>query len=278
MSDDARTGPSRIAVDEASELLLNELAASAETASPRRPSLALLERLARRAERGVQQEAIFHTVRGLAQWFVADGLRMRWLYRRDDSSRRPRAGEPLRVRELQLGPGEQVRLDIAESALRSEWLVLSGDVSIDAVALTTHDHHACVTGARAFAVASVGGGRVLLREALATPTEINSCTARASAARWQRLTSHIERRVLCQWGREAALLYRVQPGAGVPQHGHGHDEECLLLAGELFLDDLLLRDGDYQLAPAGTHHEGVSSDTGALVYAHGDIDLAFTAA
>jgi quercetin dioxygenase-like cupin family protein len=276
MSDDTRTRPGPVA-DEASALLLNELAASAEAASPRLPSAALRERLLRRVERGLQQEAVFHTVRGPAQWCVADGLRIRWLYRRD-SSQRPRAGEPLRVRELQLAPGERARLNIAESALRSEWLVLSGDVRIDAVALSTHDHHACATGPHAFALASDGGSRVLLREAWATSAEIDFCTARASAARWQRMSPHIERRVLCQWGREAALLYRVQPGAGVPQHGHGHDEECLLLAGELFLDDLLLRDGDYQLAPAGTHHEGVSTDTGALVYAHGDIELAFTAA
>jgi quercetin dioxygenase-like cupin family protein len=277
MSGDARTRPVPVAVDEASELLLDELAASAEPASPRLLSSALRGRLMRRAERGAQQEAVFHTVRGPAQWCIADGLRTRWLYQRD-SLQRSRAGEPLRVRELQLAPGERARLHIAESALRSEWLVLSGDVRIDAVALTAYDHHARVTGPHAVALASEGGARVLLREALATSTEDGSCTARASAARWERLTPHIERRVLCQWGREAALLYRVQPGAGVPQHGHGHDEECLLLAGELFLDDLLLRDGDYQLAPAGTHHDGVSSDTGALVYAHGDIELAFTAA
>ena len=72
------------------------------------------------------------------------------------------------------------------------------------------------------------------------------------------------------------MLYRVQPGIAVPHHGHGHDEECLMLEGEVFVDDLLLRRGEYQLAPAGTHHEGVCSDTGGILYAHGDIDLAVT--
>ena len=32
----------------------------------------------------------------------------------------------------------------------------------------------------------------------------------------------------------------------MPQHTHGHDEECLMVQGELFLDDLLLQEGDYQ--------------------------------
>ena len=71
------------------------------------------------------------------------------------------------------------------------------------------------------------------------------------------------------------MLYRAAPGAVVPQHRHGRDEECLMLEGEVFLDDLLLRCGDYQLAPAGTGHAGVSTATGGLLYAHGDLELDF---
>ena len=38
---------------------------------------------------------------------------------------------------------------------------------------------------------------------------------------------------------EAAMLYYAAPGAAVPGHGHRRDEECLMLEGELFLDDQL---------------------------------------
>ena len=85
----------------------------------------------------------------------------------------------------------------------------------------------------------------------------------------------IRRRVLWTAGGEAALLYRADPGARVPGHAHGHDEECLMVQGELFLDDVLLQPGDYQLAPAGTGHRVTETDTGVIIYAHGDLDLQF---
>ncbi len=71
------------------------------------------------------------------------------------------------------------------------------------------------------------------------------------------------------------MLYRTAAGAEVPRHSHGHDEECLMVQGELFLDDVLLQAGDYQLAPAGTAHRTTATDTGVIIYAHGDLDLRF---
>ncbi|MBL0392596.1 cupin domain-containing protein [Ramlibacter monticola] len=82
-------------------------------------------------------------------------------------------------------------------------------------------------------------------------------------------------RVLWQHGGQAAMLYYARPGASVPMHTHGHDEECLMVQGELFLDDMLLQEGDYQLAPAGTGHRITETDTGVVIYAHGDLDLKF---
>ena len=71
------------------------------------------------------------------------------------------------------------------------------------------------------------------------------------------------------------MLYHADPGAQVPQHRHGHDEECLMVQGELFLDDLLLQTGDYQLAPACSGHRVTQTDTRVVLYAHGDLDLQF---
>ena len=42
-------------------------------------------------------------------------------------------------------------------------------------------------------------------------------------------------------------------------------------------DDQLLQPGDYQIAPAGTAHGGLCTDTGVLLFAHGDLDLDVTA-
>ena len=46
-----------------------------------------------------------------------------------------------------------------------------------------------------------------------------------------------------------------------------------MLRGDLFQDDYLLQEGDYQLAPSGSAHQTVTTDTGALIYAHGDLDM-----
>jgi len=73
------------------------------------------------------------------------------------------------------------------------------------------------------------------------------------------------------------LLHHAQSGAPVPQHVHGHDEERLMVQDELFLDDLLLQEGDYQLAPAGTGLRTSETDAGLVIYAHGDLDLQFVA-
>lgn len=42
-----------------------------------------------------------------------------------------------------------------------------------------------------------------------------------------------------------------------------------MLDGDLFIDDLLLRAGDYQLAPAGSVHREVYTDVGATLFVRG---------
>jgi hypothetical protein len=61
-------------------------------------------------------------------------------------------------------------------------------------------------------------------------------------------------------------------GASVPDHGHALNEDCLVLEGEMFLGDILLRTGDYQLAPAGGSHFNENSDVGVLFFFHGALD------
>lgn len=117
-----------------------------------------------------------------------------------------------------------------------------------------------------------------LRESPAQVGDDPACfTLRDEDAGWPDYAPGIQRRILWQHAGQAATLYYVQPGASVPLHTHGHDEECLMVQGELFLDDVLLQAGDYQLAPAGTGHRITQTDTGVVIYAHGDLDLRFVA-
>lgn len=79
---------------------------------------------------------------------------------------------------------------------------------------------------------------------------------------------------LALWGMPdiVSTLVRFAPGAGVPDHRHAVHEDCLMLEGSMFLGDIVLRAGDYQLAPAGGGHFGEMSDVGCTFFFHGALD------
>lgn len=191
-------------------------------------------------------------------------------------------GEPLRVRLLELAPGAQLpamALGAAEALQprHREWLLLSGNAQAEGRALSLRDYLVTPAGcATPTWQAGADGALLYLREAElpARPGEQPQAVLDAEAG-WPDFAPGIQRRVLWQRDGQAALLYFAQPGAAVPLHSHGHDEECLMVQGELFLDDLLLQHGDWQLAPAGTGHHTTATDTGVVIYAHGDLDLQF---
>lgn len=226
----------------------------------------LLERIARSAAASRRMHTRRHA--GLEPATLAHGVTARELYRAARPTLRP--GEPLRSRLVELAPG--ACWAAAAAGLQREWLVLEGEAGVGEQLLQAQDFLLEPATASTTPVSSARGALLLLREA---PTQPGAQTQlqRAADAPWSAYGPGIERRVMAQHDGLAAMLYRTEPGAAVPHHGHHHDEECLMLAGDLFLDEVLLRPLDYQLAPAGTEHGGVFTDTGVLLYAHGDLDL-----
>lgn len=268
--------------------LLDEpfVAAFAGTASaaPGRPAI-LRERVLGRVARSARQSRGFVTVRrkDAPAEALAPGVLARTLYAGHAGAGRP--GEPRRVRLLELAPhacwaaatpGLMVTPDSA-----SEWLLLAGSLRLQPtgpvapIELSARDFHRLADGPLPQVRAGAAGATVYLREAPAGagPARAAGATVRDSEAPWDDFAPGIRRRVLWTDGSQAALMYHALPGAQVPRHGHGHDEECLMLEGDIFLDDVLLRQGEYQLAPAGSEHGGVTTDTGLLLFAHGDLAL-----
>lgn len=230
------------------------------------------ERLNGRLQRSLDAERGMVTVRrrNARPEPLAAGVSRRWLYRAP-GDRPLRPGEPLCASIVELAAGAGLQLPTAAGA--REFLVVAGQVDIDGEALGPRDFLALPQGS-APRLASGGGAQVFVREA--QQPVAGRTLVRDAEAGWPAFAPGIGRRVLWSGGGQAALLYRAEPGAGVPGHGHGHDEECLMVQGELFLDDLLLQQGDYQLAPAGSGHRITETDTGVVIYAHGDLDLRFT--
>jgi hypothetical protein len=192
-----------------------------------------------------------------------------------------RPGEPHRVRLAHLAPGAAWMPTAPKGESGRDWLLTQGRATLQiegraALSLSALDYHV-EAGGPAPACLSAGpqGAVVLLREG--APRR-DAATSREMASAWEVYAPLIRRRVLWHGGDQATLLYLAEAGACVPQHRHGLDEECLMLRGDLYLDDCLLQEGDYQLAPGGTQHDLISTDTGALIYAHGDLEMRFTGA
>ena len=89
------------------------------------------------------------------------------------------------------------------------------------------------------------------------------------ATEWEPLSEGVEIKGLRCVGDVVSTLARIAPGAVVLDHGHRLDEDCMMLSGDVFLGDILLRELDYQVAPAGCNHVNSMSDTGAVFYFHG---------
>lgn len=90
--------------------------------------------------------------------------------------------------------------------------------------------------------------------------------------RWAPLRRGVSTKVLHEAKDLVSMLVWFEPGAVVPAHDHVHDEECLMVDGDLFLGDVLLLEGEYQLAPRGTSHSELVSEHGCIVFFHGSID------
>ena len=281
-----RIDPAPDPVDRELEPLLSEPFARAWAASDTGPSATsvalrgrLLERLS--TSRAASSAMVTTRLRRLAALEPAPGVLERTLYLAP-TDRALRPGEPVRVRLIELQAGAHWPGPAAEH--HREYLVLRGSVRLGAKGaigeecLRLRDYHVAPAGLASRPLHAEEAALLFLRESVLPAAPAGAAfTVRDDDASWPDYGPGIRRRVLWQHDGQAAMLYCAQPGASVPLHTHGHDEECLMVQGELFLDDVLLQEGDYQLAPAGTRHRITETDTGIVIYAHGDLDLKFVA-
>lgn len=92
-------------------------------------------------------------------------------------------------------------------------------------------------------------------------------TIHAEEGTWVDLLLGVEMKMLCKHGPSTSFLLRLAPGARLPAHEHLAGEECLVIEGELWLDEfLVIRAGDYHFAPTGLPHGVAKTETGALLF------------
>jgi hypothetical protein len=257
----------RAELDEAIELINDAVSCGPLAAAPQVRSR-LLGRVADSAQR--HQGLVTVRTRHLPAQALADGAAVRWLYE-TDSRRARRAGEPRRLALIELQAGARLNSGLGLANHHSEWLVMRGSITLDGVALDTLDHHGHAASAREPVLASAAGAMIYLRDNGDEPSPAG--TSRERRAQWENFAPGIRRRLLWQAGNACAYLARAQVGAAVPAHGHRNDEECLMIEGELFTGDVLIREHEFQLAPVGFEHGLIQAATASVVYLRGDAEL-----
>ena len=275
--------PPSVLSDELAPLLDEQLtSALSQPLAGRGASDGIRNRLSKRIATSLRELAPMITVRAqqCPAISIETGVVARELYRAKDVPLRP--GEPIQVLLIDMAANAVFRADqlpmVRAGLVHIEWLVIRGDAQVDGISLSQRDFHVTPPGWPAATWSSAAPARLFVRRSPAVADELplsSPLTVTDSEAGWPQFAPGIKRRVLWQRGHQASMLYYAEPGLHVPQHRHGHDEECLMLQGDLFLDDQLLQTGDYQLAPAGTGHRRTETDTGAVIFAHGDLNLDF---
>ncbi len=81
---------------------------------------------------------------------------------------------------------------------------------------------------------------------------------------WEEVASGIFCKILATDAERdrVTMLVRLLPGVSYPPHTHASVEELHLLDGELWIEDRLLRPGDYNYGPPGASDQRVYSETG----------------
>jgi anti-sigma factor ChrR (cupin superfamily) len=98
-------------------------------------------------------------------------------------------------------------------------------------------------------------------------------TVQADAGGWRPFLPGIEFKHLHGDETSGVMSYylKLAPGAVIPPHRHPHDEECIVLSGELIIGDLHVPAGGFHLARAGLDHAPISSVAGAMIFLRGAV-------
>ncbi len=112
--------------------------------------------------------------------------------------------------------------------------------------------------------------RVLaVTQAALAPVSVAHLTIRGGDGLWVPLLPGISIKLLREDVSTRSYLLRMAPGARLPAHGHSHEEECMVLEGDVRLGDVQVRAGDYHLARRGLPHGDLLSEGGCLLFLRG---------
>lgn len=240
-----------------------------------RSTRAMRDRLLARARTSqARARGLINVRRDGGQWRpLADGVLVKLLH--DDAN-----GKSVLV---ELGAGAS--LPTHRHREHEECVVLRGAAQLGDIEVAEGDYHLAPAGSRHGRVSSTTGALLCLRgvqlgDAAAVARELIGAwlpgqgpapvTVRAGDG-WRDMQTGVQGKSLWSDGLEYSMLLRMRPGSAIPWGGHQLPAECLILTGEAFVDDTLLREGEYQFAPVDSQDGEIVSDVGALLFVHGEL-------
>jgi len=164
-----------------------------------------------------------------------------------------------------------------------ECMVLSGNLVMGALELRRGDYHLAPARSRHAGLvspegaliylrgAAIGSGRAAVREvlgALLPSGRDQPLTVFADADGWTEPLPGVQMKPLWSGAGHHSRLYRFARGAACADDRPAAESECVMLDGDAYFGDTLVRAGDYQFVEAGARHGAVSSDDGALFFVH----------
>ena len=90
-------------------------------------------------------------------------------------------------------------------------------------------------------------------------------TVRETTGDWIETSPGNSIKILRSDDETMSMLVRLEPGTTFPRHYHPADEETYVVEGETWFGDIHLVAGDYHLAPKGTTHGEVRTETGCVL-------------
>ena len=230
------------------------------------PETGLRERLMQRVRKSHARESQFHTIRRDAG---------QWSALQFDARQKPLADTPAAHSALvELASG--ATLEQPRGWTMQEVVLLVGHAALGDALLACGDAVCAPHDAAHLLRAGAAGARLYLRLSApqASPQQTLQFSTLVDDATWQDFCPGVRIKELWNGGERRSVLVRMRAGSHVSSHDHSLEEECMMLAGEAFIGDTLLRGGEYQLAPQGSRHGAVQTDVGALFYVHGSLDPA----
>ena len=110
--------------------------------------------------------------------------------------------------------------------------------------------------------------RARIVERVASTPPSGTATVRADEGTWRELAPGVQIKVLHQDSATNTMSYfvRMEPGAHAPFHSHTQEEHCLVLEGEVTIDEQVLRSGDWHVAQPGSTHANFWSKAGCMLF------------